>query len=56
MDPAARVKTLAHELGHELMYGPDASETRQHRGIGKVEAESVALIVGTTVLTGGGVA
>ena len=46
MDPAARVKTLAHELGHVLLHGPDAGEARQHRGIGEVEAESVALMVG----------
>lgn len=46
MDPAARVKTLAHELGHVLMHGPDQADARQHRGIGEVEAESVALMVG----------
>ncbi|UPW02915.1 ImmA/IrrE family metallo-endopeptidase [Rhodococcus pyridinivorans] len=46
MDPAAQVKTLAHELGHVLLHGPDAEEARQHRGIGEVEAESVALMVG----------
>lgn len=46
MEPAARVKTLVHELGHVLMHGPDQDEARQHRGIGEVEAESVALMVG----------
>ena len=46
MDPAAQVKTLAHELGHVLLHGPDSSDARQHRGIGEVEAESVALMVG----------
>ena len=46
MDPAAQVKTLAHELGHVLLHGPDADEARQHRGIGEVEAESVALMIG----------
>lgn len=46
MDPAAQVKTLAHELGHVLLHGPDAGEARQHRRIGEVEAESVALMVG----------
>ena len=38
MDPAAQVKTLAHELGHVLLHGPDQEEARQHRGIGEVEA------------------
>ena len=46
MDPASQVKTLAHELGHVLMHGPDAENARQHRGIGEVEAESVALMIG----------
>lgn len=46
MDPAARVKTLAHELGHVLMHDPSDGEARQHRGIGEVEAESVALMIG----------
>lgn len=45
MDDAAQVKTLAHELAHALMHGPD-QEAVQHRGIGEVEAESVALMVG----------
>jgi hypothetical protein len=48
MDPAAQVKTLAHELAHVRLHGPDnreAGEARQHRGIGEVEAESVALMV-----------
>lgn len=43
---AARVKTLAHELAHVLMHGPDQEEARQHRGIGEVEAESTALMIG----------
>lgn len=46
MDAAAQVKTLAHELGHVLLHGPDNAEARQHRGIGEVEAESVALMIG----------
>lgn len=46
MDPAAQVKTLAHELGHVLLHDPDAEDARQHRGISEVEAESVALMVG----------
>ncbi len=46
MDDAAQVKTLAHELGHVLMHGPDQEDARQHRGIGEVEAESVALMIG----------
>ncbi len=46
MDPAAQVKTLAHELGHVLLHGPEADQARAHRGIGEVEAESVALMIG----------
>lgn len=46
MDAAARVKTLAHELGHVMMHGPDDPDVTQHRGIKEVEAESVALMVG----------
>ncbi|KJL36433.1 ArdC-like ssDNA-binding domain-containing protein [Tessaracoccus sp. Y36] len=46
MDPAAQVKTLAHELGHVLLHNPDDEDARHHRGIGEVEAESVALMVG----------
>lgn len=46
MDEAAQVKTLMHELAHVKMHGPDQDEARQHRGIGEVEAESVALMVG----------
>lgn len=46
MDPAAQTKTLAHELGHVLLHGPDQDDARLHRGIGEVEAESVALMVG----------
>ena len=44
-DPASQVKTLAHELAHVRMHGPNQQEARQHRGIGEVEAESVALMV-----------
>src|SRR5699024_5560077 len=46
MPDAAQVKTEGHELGHVLMHGPDQEEARQHRGIGEVEAESVALMIG----------
>lgn len=45
MDAAARVKTLSHELAHIRMHGPD-HDALAHRGIGEVEAESVALMVG----------
>jgi hypothetical protein len=46
MDDAARVKTLAHELGHVMLHGPGNADAGMHRGIAEVEAESVALMVG----------
>ncbi|WP_369062006.1 ArdC-like ssDNA-binding domain-containing protein [Kocuria rhizophila] len=46
MDPAAQVKTLAHELGHVRLHGPDNPDWDRHRGTGEVEAESVALMIG----------
>lgn len=46
MDEAAQVKTLAHELGHVMLHGPDNVDATMHRGIAEVEAESVALMVG----------
>jgi hypothetical protein len=46
MDHAARVKTLAHELGHVMLHGPDNPDACLHRGIAEVEAESVALMIG----------
>ncbi len=46
MDDAAQVKTLAHELAHVRLHGPDHSDATQHRGVGEVEAESVALMIG----------
>ena len=46
MDPAAQVKTLAHELAHVMLHGPDNVDARLHRGIAEVEAESAALMVG----------
>ncbi|MBO1903249.1 ImmA/IrrE family metallo-endopeptidase [Leucobacter weissii] len=46
MDEAAQVKTLAHELAHVKLHGPDNPDAFGHRGIGEVEAESVALMIG----------
>ena len=46
MDAAAQVKTLAHELGHVMLHGPDNEDAAMHRGIAEVEAESVALMIG----------
>ncbi len=45
MDDAARVKTLAHELAHIELGHEDRRPAGLHRGIGEVEAESVALMV-----------
>ncbi|MFD6175544.1 MULTISPECIES: ImmA/IrrE family metallo-endopeptidase [unclassified Isoptericola] len=46
MDDAARVKTLAHELGHVRLHAPDAADAQAHRGVIEVEAETVALMIG----------
>ena len=46
MDDAARAKTLVHELAHIRMHEPSV-ETQLHRGVAEVEAESVALMVGS---------
>lgn len=46
MDEAAQVKTLAHELAHVKLHGQDNPDWAGHRGIGEVEAESVALMIG----------
>lgn len=45
MDDAARVKTLAHELAHIELGHEDRRPDGLHRGVGEVEAESVALMV-----------
>ncbi len=45
-DPAAQVKTLAYELAHVRLDGPNRQqEAREHRGISEVRAESVALMI-----------
>lgn len=46
MDPAGRAKTLAHELAHIALHGPDNPAATLHRGVAEVEAESVALMIG----------
>lgn len=46
MDEAARVKTLAHELGHILLTDPANPDASHHRGISEVEAESFAAMLG----------
>lgn len=47
MADASRAVTLAHEIGHVLLHDPerDPGEASVHRGVGEVEAESVAYIV-----------
>lgn len=47
MAEAARAVTLAHELAHIVLGHGDAGHEGLHRGIGEVEAESVALMVCT---------
>ncbi|MFE5291387.1 ArdC-like ssDNA-binding domain-containing protein [Isoptericola sp. NPDC056618] len=46
LDDAARVKTLAHELGHVRLHAPDAADAQAHRGVIEVEAETIALMIG----------
>ncbi|HSI93242.1 MAG TPA: ImmA/IrrE family metallo-endopeptidase, partial [Jiangellaceae bacterium] len=45
MSDAARVKTLAHELAHIVLGHESRAGDGLHRGIGEVEAESVATMV-----------
>lgn len=45
MDAAARVKTLAHELAHVALGHEERRGEGLHRGVGEVEAESVAMMV-----------
>lgn len=47
MDDAARTRTLAHELAHIVLDHGDRGRRDLHRGVGEVEAESVALMVCT---------
>ncbi len=48
MDDAAMTKTLAHELGHVTMHDiKDDDDVLRHRGIIEVEAETVALMIGS---------
>jgi DNA primase len=42
-DEAAQAKTLAHELGHVMLHGPESTVSRE---IAEVEAESVAFVLG----------
>lgn len=49
MDEAARLKTTLHELAHVKLHAPDSPTARgEHRGIGEVEAESVAMFVASS--------
>jgi hypothetical protein len=49
LSDAQHAKTLAHELGHVLLHATDEEGARLHRGIAEVEAESVALMVCSSV-------
>lgn len=42
---AEQAVTLAHELAHVRMHGPDNEDGTRHRGIREVEAESVAVML-----------
>ncbi len=44
-DPAARAKTLAHELGHIALHSMEDVDAVVHRGVAEVEAESFALMI-----------
>ena len=41
-------KLCGKELGHVRLHGPNQQDARQHRGIGEVEAESVAVRIAAT--------
>jgi antirestriction protein ArdC len=45
LSPAARVKTLAHELAHILLHGPGQVDYFENRERCEVEAESTAYLV-----------
>lgn len=45
MDPAARAKSLCHELAHAVMHRPGDPDVPGHRGVAEIEAESTALMV-----------
>ena len=46
-EPAQRVKTLAHELGHAILHDPETtpSSSRELKELKELEAESVAFVV-----------
>src|SRR5699024_9636833 len=46
MAQAAQAHSPGHELAPVLLHGPDQQDARQQRGIGAVEAASVALVSG----------
>jgi len=46
LSPAQTVKTLAHELGHVLLHGPEQRPATLTREQAEVEAESVAYVIG----------
>lgn len=52
IDPAARVKTLSHELAHALLHAPAPQDRAVvagpfDRALAEVEAESVAYLIGS---------
>jgi antirestriction protein ArdC len=49
MNDLHRFEVLTHELGHALLHDPENGDRPGHRGIGEVEAESVAYIVSSAL-------
>lgn len=49
LNDAHEFEVLVHELGHAMLHNPENGDYPGHRGIGEVEAESVAYIVSSVL-------